>query len=220
MARLAGTSGKVWFDVDDGGTFGATEYMLGVTKWSLTDEADVLETTGMDSAGKASFIGGVTRFSGSITVNYDDDATNVQPEGRKALVALAIILGVTTVPPHWLVLRHRPQDMGLLPDGETVEVGRPLPPLAGVTAERATRDPAYWWLSVAFFLGTAASVAIGLYLIPVLLERGDSMAQATSWFVRLSSTTSTCRGGSPSWAATSASTGAVTAGRTRRKVEP
>ncbi len=80
MARLAGSSGRVWFDVDDGGTFGAAEYMLGVTKWSLTDEADVLETTGMDSAGKASFIGGVTRFSGSITVNYDDDATKVQPQ--------------------------------------------------------------------------------------------------------------------------------------------
>ena len=98
---------------------------------------------------------------------------------REALVGLALILGVTTIPPHWLVLRHRPQDMGLLPDGEPVEEGRPLPPPVGVTAQRAMRDPAYWWLSVAFFLGTAASVAIGLYLIPTLLERGDSMAQAT-----------------------------------------
>ncbi|MFT4039813.1 MAG: MFS transporter [Thermomicrobiales bacterium] len=98
---------------------------------------------------------------------------------RGALVALAVILGVTTIPAHWLVLRRRPQDMGLLPDNAPPVVGAPLPPPAGVTVAQARRDPAYWWLCLAFFLGTAASVAIGLYLIPVLLERGDSMAQAT-----------------------------------------
>lgn len=98
---------------------------------------------------------------------------------RDALIVLAVILGVTTIPAHALVLRRRPQDMGLLPDGEPAAAGEPLPPSPGVSAQRARRDPAYWWLCVAFFLGTSASVAIGLYLIPVLLERGDSMAQAT-----------------------------------------
>jgi len=79
MARLSGKAGKVWFDIDSGGTFGVDEFTLGVTKWSITDEADVLETTGMDDAGTAAYIGGVTRFSGSITCLWDDTADKVQP---------------------------------------------------------------------------------------------------------------------------------------------
>jgi predicted MFS family arabinose efflux permease len=34
-------------------------------------------------------------------------------------------------------------------------------------------------LNGAFFLGMAAAVAIGVYLIPILLERGESLARAT-----------------------------------------
>jgi predicted MFS family arabinose efflux permease len=98
---------------------------------------------------------------------------------REALLALAVILGVTTIPAHALVLRRRPEDLGLLPDGAQPEPDRPLPTPEGAPLSRALRDPAYWWLIVAFFLGTVASVAIGLYLIPVLLERGESLARAT-----------------------------------------
>jgi cyanate permease len=49
----------------------------------------------------------------------------------------------------------------------------------GVPLAHALRDPAYWWLNIAFFLGTIAAVAIGVYLIPVLLQRGESLARAT-----------------------------------------
>src|SRR5215218_8197516 len=98
---------------------------------------------------------------------------------RDALLVLAMILGVTTIPAHALVLRRRPEDLGLLPDGEPAEPGRPSPPPQGVALSRALRDPAFWWLNSAFFLGMAAAVAIGVYLIPILLERGESLARAT-----------------------------------------
>ena len=98
---------------------------------------------------------------------------------REALLVLAAILGIVTVPAHALVLRRRPEDLGLLPDGAPPEPDRPLSEPAGVSPARARRDPAYWWLTAAFFLGTVAAVAIGVYLIPVLLERGDSLARAT-----------------------------------------
>jgi MFS family permease len=98
---------------------------------------------------------------------------------REALLALAVILGVTTIPAHALVLRRRPEDLGLLPDGAPPDPERPVVALEGATPRQALRDPAYWWFSIAFFLATAASVAIGLYLIPVLLERGEPLALAT-----------------------------------------
>lgn len=98
---------------------------------------------------------------------------------RDALLILAVILGVTTVPPHAFVLRRRPEDLGLLPDGEAPVAARPVDAPRGASLRQALGDPAYWWLNVAFFLGTAASVAIALYLIPVLLERGEALAVAT-----------------------------------------
>lgn len=98
---------------------------------------------------------------------------------REALVLLAVFLGVVTIPAHALVLRRRPEDLGLQPDGDAPTPGHSPPPPEGAALRHALRDPAYWWLNVGFFLGTAASVAIGLYLIPVLLERGETLALAT-----------------------------------------
>jgi len=94
---------------------------------------------------------------------------------RGALVALAAILAVTTIPPHALLLRRRPEDLGLQPDGGvvlTAEEGRPA--VAGVSLRRALRDPAFWWLTLAFSLGTFSSVAVGVHLIPFLTGRGFS----------------------------------------------
>ena len=98
---------------------------------------------------------------------------------RDALLVLAAILGAITIPAHALVLRRRPEDLGLLPDGEAPGPGKLPPPPEGVSFGRAVRDPAYWWLNLAFFLGMTAAVAIGVYLIPILLERGESLARAT-----------------------------------------
>ena len=95
---------------------------------------------------------------------------------RVALVALAALLAVLTIPPHALLLRRRPEDLGLHPDGvRPAEEGDELAIAVGggVTLHQALRDPAFWWLTVAFFLGTFSSVAIGVHLIPYLTERGD-----------------------------------------------
>ncbi|MER3403846.1 MAG: MFS transporter, partial [Chloroflexota bacterium] len=48
---------------------------------------------------------------------------------RTALLVLAGILAVTTIPPHALVLRRRPEDVGLHPDGD--------PPDAAIAAMAA-----------------------------------------------------------------------------------
>ena len=101
---------------------------------------------------------------------------------RQALVALAGILAVGTIPLHALVLRRRPEDMGLQPDGDpSPEPGSATPTsLTGTTLHAAMRGAAFWWLSLAFSLGTLSSVAVGVHLIPYLVEGGYSAGFAAT----------------------------------------
>jgi len=103
---------------------------------------------------------------------------------RNALVTLAVILAVLTIPPHALLLRRRPEDLGLEPDGRvapdltSLRDTNALP--AGVELRDALRDPAFRWLAVAFALETLATVAVAVHLIPYLTERGDGAGFAAA----------------------------------------
>jgi MFS family permease len=96
---------------------------------------------------------------------------------RTALLVLAAILAIATVPPHALLLRRRPEDLGLLPDGAAPrhdgDAAAPAVLPEGVAVADALRDPAFRWLTLAFFLETFSAVAVGVHLIPYLTERGD-----------------------------------------------
>ena len=112
---------------------------------------------------------------------------------RTALLVLAGILAILTIPAHALVLRRRPEDLGLLPDGRAVrdEVATALRPAAGVPLRGALRDAAFWWLSGTIILGTLTVVAVGVHLVPLLRERGygaDVAAAATGALGALSVT--------------------------------
>ena len=87
---------------------------------------------------------------------------------RDALVVLAVILGATTVPLHALVLR--------VPPAETL-APRPLDEPA-VSAGEALRSRPFWLLSIAFFLGSLTAIAMMVFAIPFLLQRGHSAAFA------------------------------------------
>jgi MFS family permease len=96
---------------------------------------------------------------------------------RTALLWLAAILAVVTVPPHALLLRRRPEDHGLAPDGakparpapgRTAAVERSVPP------REAVRSAPFRWLALAFGLSALATTAVVVHLIPLLLERGYS----------------------------------------------
>ena len=115
---------------------------------------------------------------------------------RQALVALAAILATLTILPHALLLRRRPEDLGLHPDGTRLSAPHddgsaaddlrshhePATRIAvpGVPLSVAVRDAAFRWLTVAFFLETFASVAIGVQLIPFLTDRGDGAGFAAA----------------------------------------
>lgn len=95
---------------------------------------------------------------------------------RDALRVLALILALGTIPLHAFVLRRRPQDLGLEPDGlETGSKNAP-PPERSVAPLEALRVPTFWWIGAAFALDRITVMAIAAHSVPLLLERGYSPA--------------------------------------------
>lgn len=101
---------------------------------------------------------------------------------RSALVTLAVILFVITVPLHAFVLRRRPQDEGLSPDGETLRPSEPtrLPNAVDISVRKALGSPSFWSLTTSFVLSSAVGVGVGLHFIPYLIEHGYSSTFAAS----------------------------------------
>lgn len=91
---------------------------------------------------------------------------------RQALVTLAVILAVTTIPIHALLIKRNPRGAGVERDGDAAEAAASVP-VAG-----ALRTPFFWALSVAFFVSNFATVSVTVHLIPFLVERGWAMTTA------------------------------------------
>ena len=87
---------------------------------------------------------------------------------RDALVVLAVVLGVTTVPLHAIALRVPPEET--LPPAHAGAMATP--------AREALRSRPFWLLSIAFFLASLAAIAMVVFSIPFLLERGHGAAFA------------------------------------------
>jgi MFS family permease len=80
---------------------------------------------------------------------------------RDALVILAVVLAVVTVPLHAVALRRPPSQTRDAPAAQ---------PSAG--AREALRSTPFWLLSAAFFLATVSGIAVVVQGIPFLLEHG------------------------------------------------
>lgn len=92
---------------------------------------------------------------------------------RMSLVTLAIMLAVSTILPHALLLRGSPEDLGLHPDGAALTVKREeLPRASGMPVGQVLRHRSFRWLSAAFWLGTLATIAVGVHMLPYLQDRG------------------------------------------------
>lgn len=108
------------------------------------------------------------------------------------------IMSLVMVLPLLIVMRRRPEDIGLLPDGARTGQaaaasspesprgrGRWLSSITGATefdwkAREALRTRAFWFIAITAALGTMASSAVGFSLVPYLIEEaGLSSAQAT-----------------------------------------
>ncbi len=108
----------------------------------------------------------------------------VQMQGwRMALVTLALLLAIITIPLHALVLRRRPEDLGLMPDGLPASAALAFAPTKSeqsVSARAALRGAAFWWMAAAFALAMLTAGAITVHLLPYLIDRGYSASFAAS----------------------------------------
>ena len=117
-------------------------------------------------------------------------------ELRGAAMGIGILL-LVIVGPAAKAIRNRPEDMGLMPDGDTnpmqadntgdrqraayIEDDEP-----DFTAIQALRTPAFWMLTIAQVASSVAIVTLALHLVPKLTDTGMSPPAAA--FVQTAST--------------------------------
>jgi MFS family permease len=99
---------------------------------------------------------------------------------RDAVAYLALLLVIVTVPLHAMVLRSRPEQLGLQPDGVELPDSATPKPRFGIDVRGAISGRTFWLLTLAFgFLALSAS-AIRVHFIPFLIDVGISPT-AAAW---------------------------------------
>jgi MFS family permease len=102
---------------------------------------------------------------------------------RSASWKLGILIAVVLLPINFLV-RKRPEDLGLLPDGEKPAAGGGAARKSNIvdaewvatdwTLKRAVRTARFWWLAVGFFSGGYTWYAVQVHQTKYLIEIGFS----------------------------------------------
>lgn len=111
---------------------------------------------------------------------------------RMGWVTIAVIVLVVGALPNWLLMRRRPEDVGLLPDGERPqsseeaasadERGDHRTPIeeARFTRREALRTPTLWLLMLFSALIYPVQAGVSLHQAPHIIEQGLSPAVAAS----------------------------------------
>ena len=109
---------------------------------------------------------------------------------RMTLVFLGIIIWTVTVIPVFLLIRRRPEDIGLRPDGDTIQspliedgIQELMPydePEVIWTLKEALRTRALWLLLIGFNLLGLGMSGVFVHLIPYIRDKGFSADMAAS----------------------------------------
>jgi MFS family permease len=102
---------------------------------------------------------------------------------RTACTAMGIIVLVVLAPIN-LLLRKRPEDMGLLPDGDAVPTATSAKPVSNIvdpvwantdwTLSLAVRTARFWWICIGYFCGLYIWYAVQVHQTKFLLDIGFS----------------------------------------------
>ena len=108
---------------------------------------------------------------------------------RTACTAMGILVFVVLAPINFL-LRMRPEDIGLLPDGDAAPSATSAAPRSNVvdpvwaatdwTLRRALRTARFWWISLGYFAGLYVWYAVQVHQTKFLLDIGFS-ANVAVW---------------------------------------
>ena len=89
---------------------------------------------------------------------------------RTAFFSMGCVI-LLTAPMTLLLIRTRPSDMGLLPDGGLVTDAEPTS-LSGLSVPEAFRTPAFWLIGSMMLLAGLVAMGIGVHLMPYLTDIG------------------------------------------------
>ncbi|HVD00043.1 MAG TPA: MFS transporter [Candidatus Dormibacteraeota bacterium] len=101
---------------------------------------------------------------------------------RQALLILAASALLIALPIHAILVRRRPEDLGLLPDGDSMPEGHDPDAVPGHRLAEALRKPAFWTLLAASALSTAAYGVLLVHLVAYLISRGYDPVLAAGVF--------------------------------------
>ena len=105
---------------------------------------------------------------------------------RVTTFGIGVFMMATVLPLTWFVIRDKPEDHGLVPDGA------PPPPRAATakkpstetddepefTARQALATPAFWILTIVHLSSTVSIVTLALHLVPKLTDMGLTLSGA------------------------------------------
>lgn len=109
----------------------------------------------------------IAGFSSTIFIPLTD-ALLVAFGWRQAVFILGLLLGLITIPLHALVLRRRPADLGLAPDGERNPAQHQNS--KAFSLRRVLRSGYFWVLTLAFAFSTLSISAVRVHFIPLLIS--------------------------------------------------
>lgn len=99
---------------------------------------------------------------------------------RASLLLMAVATLVLVLPLALLVLRDRPEDLGLRPDGAAVSTVTTAPALDRTTVSAALRVPAFWQLAIGLACCGFSMSLISSHAVPMLTDHGFHAMTASS----------------------------------------
>lgn len=99
----------------------------------------------------------------------------IRSVGWRTTFALGVLpMWLAAAPVAWIWIRTSPAELGQSPDGLTLPRG----PANGLTLREALRTSAFWSLFAVQALFMFGTCAVGVHIVPMLLERGNSEPSA------------------------------------------
>ena len=125
-------------------------------------------------------------IGGALTILLEQVIASQFP-WRGIFLSLGLVM-LTVGLPLALLIRHRPEEYGYLPDGESAAieetggiaaVQRPSAPETNFTLRQALRTKTFWILSIGMVLANASTMLVPIFQAPLMVERGFPIAVAS-----------------------------------------